>query len=278
MSSAWLILARPDDSAPGARYDLKAGLTMLGGVRGDIPVPDSASDCVHLWSEPPKLIFVGAGEPPQVNGQPAMEMSLHSGDRIAWHGFAATFGYEDGQARLEELPAERPAPVAAVREPARVNPIAVAAPAGRAAAGDYGSVPSAGGPVLWRWLKAGLLAEMALGDRALIKRWQDAVTRDEFDVEAATRELLASAPGLADDDPKLTERAKRLTRDLLMSSVTRSPMRQVRKAARNGVAFLLVQTMILVLFTLLVLAGMLLVHTRFGHSIDAFLDAVVDFF
>jgi hypothetical protein len=51
----------------------------------------------------------------------------------------------------------------------------------------------------------------------------------------------------------------------------------VRKAARNGLAFILVQGFIFVLFTLLVLAGMLLIRTR-GSSIDAFLDAVVDFF
>jgi hypothetical protein len=249
---------------------------MLGGARGDVAVAESGSDCVHLWSDPPKLIFVGSGVPPSVNGVPALEISLRSGDQIEWHGHSWNFGHEDGSARLEEVrEAPPPPPVAA-----SLTPIASASAAPRAdapAPAERGSSAETSSEPTWRRLKAGLVAEMALSDRAVIKHWQEAVIQNEFDPEAATRELLAGAPGIADHDPRLAERSTRLLRDLLMSSVTRSAGRQVRKAARNGLAFILVQGFIFVLFTLLVLAGMLLIRTR-GSSIDAFLDAVVDFF
>ena len=257
MSRAWLEILGPLAGTPEARHELKPGLTMLGGARGDLSVPASGSDCVHLWSEPPKLIFVGVGEPPFVNGRAALELSLHPGDRIEWRGLAWSFGYEDGQARLEE-----------------VLQSSLLATAPRAAV----LAPEAGSDLAWRRLKAGLVAELSLSDRVVIKRWQDAVVRNEFDAESATRDLLAAAPGVADSDARLLERSTRLLRDLLMSSMTRGAGRQVRKAARNGLAFLLVQTFILLLFTLLVLAGLLLVRTKFGHSIDQFLDSVVNFF
>jgi hypothetical protein len=303
MSRAWLNLQGPDAPPGGARFDLKPGLTMLGGARGDVPVAGSGSDCVHVWSTPPKVVFVGAGEPPRVNGQAAMEMALADGDRLEWRGLVATFGFDDGQARLEEVAAASPAPAApfspgapglapplsAPLRSASVAPGAPVAPSAPLASGESGArstVEPAGfagaasalpdGP--WRHLKAGLLAEMALGEPAVVKRWQEAVARGEFDADAAARDLLASAPGLADGDRRLADRSTRLMRDLLMSSVTRNPMRKVRKAARNSLAFLLVQTFILVLFTLLVLCGLLLVHTRFGYSIDAFLEGILDLF
>ncbi|HTF87545.1 MAG TPA: hypothetical protein VK843_03990 [Planctomycetota bacterium] len=260
MSRAWLDNIDAQTGTPGARSELKPGLTMLGGARGDLPVPASGSDCVHLWSEPPKLIFVGGGEPPRVNGQDALELSLHSGDRIDWRGQAWRFGYEDGQARLEEVAPSAPAE----------------APKGGPNPSTF--VAATGGELAWKRLKAGLVAELSISDKAVIKRWQDAVVRNEFDAEAATRDLLAGAPDVADGDNRLLDRSTRLMRDLLMSSVTRGAGRQVRKAARNTLAFLLVQGFILILFILLVLAGLLLVHTKFGHSIDAFLDSVVNFF
>lgn len=262
MSRAWLILTASQGPPGELRVDLKPGLTMLGGPRADVRVEGSGLDCVHLWSEPPKLIFVGGGEAPRVNGQAAQEMGLRGGDRIEWHGLTATFGYDDGQAQLEEVKATPALPATAKLTPA---------PSPAAGSG------AARSPGPWRWLKAGLVAELALGDREVLKRWQQSVTRGEFEPESAARDLLASAPGLADDDPRLAERSTRLMRDLLMSSVTRSPMRQVRKAARTGVAFVLVQFMILAIFTALVLCGLLFIHTRLGHSIDAFLERINPF-
>lgn len=258
MSRAWLDSIDPAGGSTGARRELKSGLTMLGGPRGDVSVPDSGSDCAHLWSDPPKLIFVGSGAPPMVNGRAALEVSLRHGDRLEWRGLAWTFGFDDGQATLTEVP-----------ESAPVRP-----PPDR----EIGALPARGTEAAWQRLKAGMLAELSLSDRAVIKRWQDAVVRGEFEPESAARELIAAAPGVSDADPRLSERSTRLMRDLLMSSLTRSPGRQVRQAARHGMAFVITQALVLGIYTLLVLSGLLLVRSRFGHSIDAFLDGIVDFF
>ena len=77
MGRVWLNIQGADASAAGTRFELKPGLSVIGGARGDVPVPSSGGDCLHVWSDPPKLIFVGGGAPPKVNGQPAPEVSLH---------------------------------------------------------------------------------------------------------------------------------------------------------------------------------------------------------
>ncbi len=259
MTRAWLTLAGGDASASGARSELKPGLTMLGGVRGDIPVPGSGGDCVHLWSDPPKLIFVGAGDPPRVNGHVAMEEPLHHGDRIEWRGLVATFGCAGGPPPLQELPTDWHSPESVAQQSVSAD--------GGASHGD----------TEWRWLKAGIAAELALADRDVIKRWQGAATRGEFNAEAASKELLASAPELAERDPRLTERCSRLMRELLMSSVSKRPTRQEStKPGRGGCGFFLGQLIILPLVALIVFAGMLVARTRFGQSIDALLDRIVD--
>ncbi len=261
MIRAWLILSAGDASASSARFELKPGLTMLGGVRGDISVPGSGGDCVHLWSDPPKLIFVGAGDPPRVNGRVAMEESLHDGDRIEWRGLAATFGCEGGPPPLQELPAHWHSPEAGANEPTAADSVAAESAAGAE----------------WRWLKAGIAAELALADREVIKRWQSAASRGEFNAEAASKELLASAPDLAERDSRLTERCSRLMRELLMSSVSKRPTRlESAKPGRGGCGFFLGQLIILPLVALIVIAGMLVARTRFGQSIDGILDRIVD--
>ena len=295
---AWLDLAGTAAPTGGSRFELKPGLTLLGGPRGDLPVSQSGNDCLHLWSHPPKLVFVGSGQAPRVNGQEVQEISLRHGDQIQWRDLLASFGYDDGEARLEEVPAQTGvasapgrapmtspiSPVSAPRAPAAAVGEAAAPPRSAAATLAPTAMPmgqaraDAPGGATWAKLKAGLIAEMNLGDPAAARRWQEAVVRGEFDADGAARDLLASAPGLPDDDRRLADRSTRLMRDLLMSSVTKNPMRQVRKAARHGLAFVLVQLMIFLLFTLLVLAGLLLVHVRFDVSIDGFLEGVLDFF
>jgi len=270
MSRAWLDSIDPASGASGARRELKSGLTMLGGPRSDLSVPNSGSDSAHLWSEPPKLIFVGGGDPPTVNGRPALEVSLRHGDRIEWLGLVWSFGYDDGSATLTEVSAA-----------AAPRPVAPGSMATRAAPAGSIPAPSATAPsgeIAWQRLKAGMLAELSLSERAVVKRWQDAVVRGEFDAEAAARELIAGAPSVADNDARLADRSTRLMRDLLMSSVTRSAGRQIRQATRHGLAFVISQALVLGIYTLLVLAALLLVHTRFGHSIDAFLDGILGFF
>src|ERR1700741_3456991 len=127
MGRAWLDIAGAESGGAGARFELKPGLTMIGGPRGDVPVAASGGDCVHVWSQPPKLVFVGGGDPPRVNGAPALEVALHSGDRVEWRGSSATFHTDEP--RLEEIPA------------AWMNPA-------------LGAATSAGAaPAPWRWVK-----------------------------------------------------------------------------------------------------------------------------
>jgi hypothetical protein len=261
MIRAWLKLAGGDVGASGAHFELKPGLTMLGGVRGDIPVPGSGGDCVHVWSDPPKLIFVGAGDPPRVNGHVAMEESLHDGDRIEWRGLVATFGCEGGPPRLQELPADWHSPEVVANPPVPAGP----------------RTSESADAAEWRWLKAGMAAELALADREVIKRWQGAAARGEFNAEAASKELLASAPELDERDPRLTQRCSRLMRELLLSSVSKRPTRlESAKQGRGGCGFFLGQLIVLSLVALIVIAGMLVARTRFGQSIDAILDRLVD--
>src|SRR5690349_2546516 len=193
MGRTWLNLASADASVPATRFELKPGLTVLGGPRGDLPVASSGGDCLHLWSEPPKLIFVGDDDPPRVNGKPALEVSLHAGDRIEWRALAATFGADESLAEIPE---------------SWMNPDAA-----RAAAGAQSAAPG-GSP--WPWVKAGLAAELSLAEPDTVRRWQDAATRGEFNADTAAREILAASPGVLDDDPRLRERSSRLMRELLV--------------------------------------------------------------
>jgi hypothetical protein len=258
MGSAWLIFAGTEPNASGARFDLKAGLTVLGGPRPDVAVAGSGNDCVHLWSSPPKLIYVGADDPPRVNGQPATELSLHFGDRLEWRGLVATFGCEPAHERLEEIPAHWENPAQAANAPAVQG--GSSAPSGLSA---------------WPLVKAGLAAELALGDADAIKRWQDAASRGEFDAQAASREILATTSGLGDDDPRLKDRCLRLMRDLLMAPVTKRQPRQATKNSFGCLAILVTQVLTVLLITLIVIAALLVARTRYGQSIDALLDRVL---
>jgi len=258
MGRAWLIISGTDASAAGTRFELKQGLTVLGGARGDLPLPASGNDTVHVWSEPPKLIFVGAGEAPRVNSHSAAEVALYSGDRIEWRGLAATFHCDPPHERLQEIPADWMHPEGA-------------APAATSASGASAS----GSP--WPWVKAGLAAELSLSDAGAIKRWQDAAARGELDVPAAAREILAAAPGLGDEDPRLKERCARLMRELL-APVARRSFRPSEKSSHGCFMILLSQVLILVLVTLIVVAGLLVARTRYGQSIDAQLDRIIKLF
>ena len=284
---AWLTL---EDAAgsPGMRFELKPGLTLIGGPRGNIPVTESGGDCLHLWSSPPKVVFVGSGVPPRVNGREVQEAELADGDRLEWKSLRAVFGHDDGQAKLVEVALAPSVPVAAPA-PAAITP-AAASPASIAPASlppsSLSQVPAGGAfgagfspaEAAWRKLRAGMVAELSLCDATVLRRWQDAVMRNEFDADAAAREILASARSDQDVDGRVADRSTRLMRDLMMSPLTKSSMRQVRTAARHGLAFVLVQIMIFLLFLLLVLAGLLVGRARTNTSIDGLLDGVLDTF
>jgi len=248
--AAWLQVDRGDGPRKVA---LDGGLTLVGGEEGELRVPGSGGDRMHVWDRPPKVLFVGDGERPQVNGAPLEEAALANGDTIHWRGVRFVFGLPE--AVLEELPPVAPTPA---------RPAAVPAAAGL------------GTDVVSRRLRAGMLVELGLADRAVAKRWQDAVVRGEFEPDACAREILA-AGDLAPDDPQLVQRSGRLLRDLLMAPRQRGVRGaglRARRAARTGLAYLISQLVVIAIFSLIVLAALFAVRVRWGWSVDAFLDGI----
>jgi hypothetical protein len=130
MAKAWV-------SIEGAqqRFELAGGHMILGGPHSVFPIPGAGGDSLHLFDDPPKLVYVGGGERPRVNGTPVEELELAPGDTIQWRGVSFTFGCEGAPVRLPELPPEEVASAPAVASPQRfASPPQVASPAGRRAA------------------------------------------------------------------------------------------------------------------------------------------------
>lgn len=228
------------------RLPLARGLTRVGGPGCEVVLEGAGADQLHLWDDPLKLVFVGKGELPSVDGAPVEERALGGGETLAWRG-ARLVLRRLGAPVIQEIPLPAPAP---------------ARPDERS----------------WARVRAGLLFELGLADRAAARRWQEAVLRGEFDPDAAARELEhgASAPP---GDPRLLERSGRLLRDLLMAPYQRGLRgagRRVRGAARSGVAFLVVQGVVLLVMTLLLAVVLLVLRLRWGWSVDGFLDRLVE--
>lgn len=252
MAKAWF-----DVTSGGAprREVLQDGLTVIGGDDGGIPIPASGADRLHVWSEPPKLIFVGQGEGPRVNGLPVQEAELRSGDRIEWAGAELCYGEPETVARLEEVavPPGAPGPVAA----------------------DMGLDQES-----WDRVKAGILVEIGLADRGAAKRWQEAVKRNEFDPTACAREVLSRSE-VPLGDPKVRDRAGRLERDLLMQPLLRGVQgasRRARTQAKGGAAFLISQTMAIGVYTVLVVVAAVLARMQWDWSFDEHIDSVLGVF
>lgn len=249
MSPGWLEIG---GGAGGTRrVALREGLTRLGGTGADVPVEDVGSDELHVWDDPPRAIFVGDGERPSCNGAAFDEVPLHGGDEIRWRSVRIRFDAgEAGRARLEALD---PAPVdvasGALSERERVA---------------------------WRRLRAGLVIDQGLADRATVRRWQNAVRDGSFDAGACAREIEAHITGVPDEE-RLVLRAGQMLRDFVMVSVQRGVQgtgRRARQAARSGAAFLIAQGTALAVFALIVLAAALLLRLR-GTSIDGILDRLL---
>ena len=255
MAHAWLELGG------GQRHELKHGLNTLGGPHGEISVEGSGSDSLHLWDDPPRLVFAGKGPLPRVNGRAVEEVELQPGDTIEWHARAFVLGIDEDRASLEPIP---------VDPPVEARAASPAAP-DRAA---FAQLPA------WRRLKAGMLVELDLADRELARRWQNAVRQGDFDPDACARDLLGATgdrSGVSDEDPRLMERSGRLLRDLLMAPVLRGMRgagRRAREAARGGLAFFVAQFLVLSIYSLLVLVALLLLRVRWNASIDGFLDNI----
>lgn len=255
MERSWLDVAREGTSR---RYELGSGLTSVG-ARGDVPLDAPLGDQLHFWDQPPKVVFVGRGEPPRVNGQPRDEAQLAPGDTIEWAGARLVYGREGGPAQLQELDLAAAAP-----QP----------PAQAAALPSTGLHPNE--EQAWRRLKAGMLVELGLADRAAARRWQDAVLRGEFEPDSCARDVLG-ATSVGPADPRLAERSARLLRDLLMAPMARGiqgASRRARTAARSGAAFLLAQGIVIALYSALLVLALLILRLRWGWSVDGFLDGI----
>lgn len=269
MASAWIDLLERDGAR--RRVELKRGLTVIGGAKADVQVKDVDGDQLHVWDQPPKLIFVGFGEAPTCDGRAFEERELKSGDSVQWRGLRLDFGGLMSAA-IEEIPLAQPL---APRAPATSPP----SPA-RAAATVTPLAPPSGGAALpgvdelyWRRLKAGLAVELGAADAAIARRWQDAIVRGEFDADACARDVLSAAPGLT--DLKLGERSTRLQRDLVMAPVAataRGNARKLKGAARSMLAMILSQFVVLAICILLVMLALFVLRLRWQWSIDGFFD------
>jgi hypothetical protein len=117
-------------------------------------------------------------------------------------------------------------------------------------------------------------------DTQAVKRWRAAVMASEFDPGACARELLAGEQ-VPRGDTRLLERATRLQRDLLMSAHQRGVKgvrRRARAATRSGAAYVLANLIAISIYSLVVLAVMLLVRVQYGTSFDGTLDGILEAF
>ena len=122
---------------------------------------------------------------------------------------------------------------------------------------------------MWKRLKAGLCVELGLADPAAVRRWQDAAGADAFDPDRSAEEVLARS-GVRPGEPLLLERSGTLQRDLFMAPLAAE--RGARGERRGLLGVLLGHALALTLYTVLVLAGLLLLRVR-GASVDGLLDA-----
>ncbi|MDA1264522.1 MAG: hypothetical protein O2816_05510, partial [Planctomycetota bacterium] len=131
-----------------------------------------------------------------------------------------------------------------------------------------------------RRLHAGVLADLQLANKKGAKRWQEAVMRGEFDPDACARDLIDG--GVPDpDDPRVLERAGRLQRDLLMMPFQRGMRgagRRARMNTRKGMAYVLANVIAITVYSLVLVAIMILVRVNYGFSFDTVIDSFLDIF
>jgi hypothetical protein len=262
VTEAWIEIVAGDGTR--RRHVLKSGLTTVGGRRGDVALDGSGDDQLHFWDQPPKVVFVGDGDPPRLRGEARDEASLVPGDVVEWRGARIELGGRT-HAVIEEIHAPPPSP-------------ASAAPAPFAAPMTTPSMSASADSVdlAWRRLRAGMLIEQGLVEPSIARRWQEAVMRGEFDPDACARDVLGSLqPGAT--DARVLERSGRLARDLVMSPAqggARGSARKTRSVFKSGLAAIIVQFLVFGICTLLVVAAMFVARWRLNWSIDSFLDGI----
>ena len=235
------------------RVVLEGDRTVVGGADSAVVVPGAGPDRLHVWNEPPRVVFVGQGESPRIDGASFDERALRPGDEIRWHGVTLRYGGEAAaadRASLEEV----------------ALPVSAAAPAPVA--------PPAAAPWVRR-LQAGLMVEQGLADRKAAKRWQDEVKAGRFDPDRCAQDILGASE--VPDEMRLLERSPRLQRDLLMAPLqtgARGSARRARRAAKSGFAFLIAQAVGLFVYSAILLAIALFLRLR-GTEFDALFDRLL---
>lgn len=128
----------------------------------------------------------------------------------------------------------------------------------------------------WTRVKAGLLVELGQVDKRVASRLQDQVVAGNYDADAAAAELLASAT-CADPDAAVERRCADLERDLLMAPRmrgARGAARKARETGRRGLAYLVVQLVVVLVFALLF--GIGLTAARYaGYDLHEPIDAAL---
>lgn len=249
MKAAWLEI---EVGGVTSRADLRPGMTRLGGPGCDVVIPGAPEGELHVWTDPPKVIRIAGRAELEVRGKCAEEAYLEADEAIRWGGVSMRF--RQAQPVLEEIPVASPA--------------AAAAPAAPAARSDRAM----------RRVQAGLAIDLDLADKGLVQRWQQTVLHKEFDADACAREVLAGSDKFALDDPRVVERCGRLLRDFVMASLQRGVQgagRRARSRAVGGSAFLMANTIGILIYTGIVLVVMLLVRFKWGTSFDAMFDNVL---
>lgn len=146
-------------------------------------------------------------------------------------------------------------------------------PAGSAAAGAPAASREARG---WTRVKAGLLVEQGKVDKRVANRLQDLVVAGTFDADAAAGELIAAAT-CDDPDTAIERRCADLQRDLMMAPRmrgARGAARKARETGRRGLAYLIVQLLVVLVFALMFGVG--LVTARYaGYDLHEPIDALL---
>jgi hypothetical protein len=128
----------------------------------------------------------------------------------------------------------------------------------------------------WRRVRAGLTAEAGLVPPDVLAHWRVEARGPGFDPDACADDLLASAED-EDARARVEARSGALLRELLVAGEARGRSGRRRRRARSGIAMLVYQGYMLVVWSGLVLAGLLLMRMR-GFGLDAFLDRLLAVF
>jgi len=248
----------------------------LGGEGCEVLALNTAGDELHLWPDPPRLVLAGSSTTPLVNGRAVEECPLEKGDTIQWQGMVIVV--HPATAGEEAAPLKGAYPSKGTSDaPKRPDRGSLNRPAGASAPVDPSlrKLDLHDLPVARRIL-AGIAAEMGVGHKPAVKRWQAAVLRGEWDADVCATEVLE---GVDLEAKALCERSGRIQRDLLMTSFQRGIRgagRKARGAARGGSAILLANLVALLVYSLLIATLLILVRARWEYSLDGMVDGLLE--